>query len=78
MIRTLALALALCLTPSIALADESPSDQALALVSKACAEYRGTLQDHQQIQGALATLRKAIHPAPPKAEPKAPIAKAKK
>lgn len=40
-------------------------DEALAVVSAACARMFGSLDEHRQAQAALAVLNGALHPAPP-------------
>mgnify|MGYP006445230541 CR=1 FL=1 len=36
--------------------------QALQIISQVCAEYKGTLQEHQNIQQALSTIMQANNP----------------
>jgi len=40
-------------------------EQALDLVAQACAEYRGTLAQHQSLQTALAIIQAAVTKAEP-------------
>ena len=37
-------------------------EEALSVVAAACAEFRGTLKDHQTIQEALQVLKSALEP----------------
>lgn len=41
---------------------EMTTEQALGLVTSVCAQYRGTLQEHQAIQQAITVLREAVTP----------------
>mgnify|MGYP005852631207 CR=1 FL=1 len=42
--------------------------QALQIISQVCAEYRGNLQEHQNIQNALSTIMQANNPQPDNSE----------
>lgn len=42
--------------------------QALQIISQVCAEYRGSLADHQNIQNALSTIMQANNPQPDNSE----------
>jgi hypothetical protein len=44
------------------------TEQAMNILRNACATVVGTLKDHEAIQGALATVEKAIAPKEEKAE----------
>ena len=37
-------------------------EEALNVVAQVCAEFRGTLKDHQMIQDALQVLKSALEP----------------
>ncbi len=41
-------------------------EQAMNLITQACSQYKGTLQEHQMLQQAIELLKKEVLPVEPK------------
>lgn len=47
-------------------------EKALTIIENVCAAYKGTLQDHQNIQSALQVIKEALEPKEVKVPKKKP------